>query len=206
MSNKTKIETSVLLGGWDEEVEVHLWFALLNETWTLDFMRDTLYDGRPFRTLNVIDEGNREALRIEIGTSITAARVVRIMNELIECYGKPKAIRLDNGAELTAQVFVDWAEENEIQLRFIQPGKPNQNAFIERFNKSYREEVLDANLFNTLTEVQAATDEWVMDYNEFRPHESLGRVPPTTYMPRVFKHLGLAIIPTHSISNKFDEI
>lgn len=127
------------------------------------------------------------ALRIEVGTSITAARVVRVMNELIECYGKPRAIRLDNGAELTAQIFVDWAEENEIQLRFIQPGKPNQNAFIERFNKSYREEVLDANLFNTLTEVQAATDEWVMDYNEFRPHESLGRVPPTTFMPRVFK-------------------
>lgn len=159
----------------------------INETWTLDFMRDTLYDGRPFRTLNVIDEGNREALRIEVGTSISAARVVRVMNELIECYGKPKAIRLDNGAELTAQIFVDWAEANEIQLRFIQPGKPNQNAFIERFNKSYRAEVLDANLFNTLTEVQAATDEWVMDYNEFRPHESLGRVPPKTFMPRVFK-------------------
>ena len=91
----------------------------INETWTLDFMRDTLYDGRPFRTLNVIDEGNREALRIEVGTSISAARVVRVMSELIECYGKPRAIRLDNGPELTAQTFVDWAEENEIQLRFI---------------------------------------------------------------------------------------
>jgi len=73
----------------------------LNHVWSLDFMRDTLYDGRPFRTLNVIDEGNREALRIEIGRSITAARVVRIMNELIEVYGRPEAIRLDNGAELT---------------------------------------------------------------------------------------------------------
>lgn len=108
-------------------------------------------------------------MRIEVGKSIPAARVVRVMNELLQCYGKPKAIRLDNGAELTAQIFIDWAQANEIQQWFIQSGKPNQNAFIERFNKSYREEVLDANLFDTLSEVQAATDEWVMDYNELRP-------------------------------------
>jgi len=147
-------------------------------------MRDTLYDGRVFRTFNVIDEGNREALRIEIGTSISAIRVVRIMNELIEVYGKPEAIRLDNGPELTAHKFVEWAEKHKIELRYIQPGKPNQNAFIERFNKSYREEILDANLFNTLAEVQEATDEWVDDYNNFRPHESLGRIPPTQFLPR----------------------
>jgi len=148
-------------------------------------MRDTLYDGRVFRTFNVIDEGNREALRIEIGTSISAIRVVRIMNELIEVYGKPEAIRLDNGPELTAHKFVEWAEKHNISLRYIQPGKPNQNAFIERFNKSYREEILDANLFNTLAEVQDATDEWVDDYNNFRPHESLGRIPPTQFLPRL---------------------
>ena len=156
----------------------------LNRNWSLDFMRDTLYDGRVFRTFNVIDEGNREALRIEIGTSISAIRVVRIMNELIEVYGKPEAIRLDNGPELTAHKFVEWAEKHKIELRYIQPGKPNQNAFIERFNKSYREEILDANLFNTLAEVQEATDEWVDDYNNFRPHESLGRIPPTQFLPR----------------------
>jgi putative transposase len=159
----------------------------VNHTWTLDFMRDTLYDGRPFRTLNVIDEGNREALRIEVGTSISAARVVRVMNELIEVYGRPTAIRLDNGPELTAELFTDWAKEHGITLRFIQPGKPNQNALIERFNKSLREEVLDANLFNTLSEVQQAVDEWITDYNEYRPHESLGRIPPTVFLPRVFK-------------------
>ena len=88
------------------------------------------YDGRPFRTLSVIDEGNREALRIECGTSIPSARVVRVMNQLVEVYGKPQAIRLDNDPELTADTFVDWAKEQGVQLLFIQPGQPNQNAFV----------------------------------------------------------------------------
>jgi putative transposase len=164
-----------------------VYIQAVNHTWTLDFMRDTLYDGRPFQTLNVIDEGNREALRIEVGTSISAARVVRVMNELIEVYGKPAAIRLDNGPELTAELFTDWAKKHGTQLRFIQPGKPNQNALIERFNKSLRDEVLDANPFNTLSEVQQAVDEWITDYNEYRPHESLGRIPSTVFLPRAFK-------------------
>lgn len=102
------------------------------------------FDGRPFRTLNVIDEGNREALRIECGTSIPSSRVVRVLNQLVEVYGRPEAIRLDNGPELTADTFVDWAQEHGVKLLFIQPGKPNQNAFIERFNRSFRQEVLDA--------------------------------------------------------------
>ena len=89
-------------------------------------MRDTLYDVRVFRTFNVIDGCNREALRIEIGTSKSNTRVVRIMNELIEVYGKPEVIRLDNEPELTAHKFVEWAEKHKIELRYIQPGKPNQ--------------------------------------------------------------------------------
>jgi putative transposase len=158
----------------------------LNRVWALDFMRDTMYDGRPFRTLNVIDEGNREALRIECGTSIPATRVVRILNQLVAVYGKPEAIRLDNGPELTAEAFVEWAEQNGVKLLFIQPGKPNQNAFVERFNRSFRDEVLNAHLFNSITEVQQAAEEWVADYNEYRPHESLGDLPPTAFKPRVF--------------------
>lgn len=158
----------------------------LNCVWALDFMRDTLYDGRPFRTLNVIDEGNREALRIECGTSIPSTRLVRVMTQLIEVYGKPQAIRLDNGPELTAQAFTDWAQERGIQLLFIQPGKPNQNAFVERFNRSFRNEVLDAWLFNAVSEVQDAADDWLSDYNEYRPHESLGDLPPAVFKPRVF--------------------
>jgi len=160
--------------------------SMLNDIWTLDFMRDALYDGRPFRTLNVIDEGNREALRIECGTSISGHRLTRVMSELVDVYGKPSAIRLDNGPEMTSHHFTDWAKDNEIKLLFIQPGKPNQNAYIERFNRSFRTEVLDANLFNFVSEVQAAADEWVTDYNQYRSHESLGNVPPVQYMPRKF--------------------
>ena len=158
----------------------------LNGVWALDFMRDTMYDGRPFRTLNVIDEGNREALRIECGTSIPSGRLVRVMEQLIEVYGKPRAIRLDNGPEMTSQGFTDWAQRHGVRLLFIQPGKPNQNAFIERFNKSFRVEVLDANLFNSISEVQMAADDWLIDYNEYRPHESLGDVPPATFKFRIF--------------------
>jgi putative transposase len=159
----------------------------LNCVWALDFMRDTMYDGRPFRTLNVIDEGNREALRIECGTSIPSGRLIRVMEQLIEVYGKPQAIRLDNGPEMTSQGFTDWAKRHGVRLLFIQPGKPNQNAFIERFNKSFRVEVLDANLFDSISEVQAAADDWLMDYNEYRPHESLGDMPPAAFRPRGFR-------------------
>src|SRR6516164_5686522 len=122
--------------------------AALNRVWALDFMHDRLYgSGRPFRTLNVVDEANREGLAIEAGTSIPAARVVRVMEQLEEMYGLPSAIRVDNGPEFLAEVFQSWCADHGIEMRFIRPGKPNQNAFVERFNKSYREEILDAYLF-----------------------------------------------------------
>ena len=118
--------------------------ARLNDR-ALDFLADALYGWRPFRTLNVIDEGNREALGIEVATtSIPARRVIRVMEQLIELYGEPRAIRLDNGRELTSSAFTEWCEAQRIALPFIQPGKPDQNAFIERFNRTYRDEVLDA--------------------------------------------------------------
>src|SRR5512145_2925721 len=106
-------------------------------------MQDALYGGRRFRTLNILDEANREALGIEIGTSIPAARVVRVLEQCILLHGRPQGLRLDNGPEFTAQVFVAWCEAQQIALLYIQPGKPDQNAFIERFNRTYREEVLD---------------------------------------------------------------
>ena len=149
-------------------------------------MRDTLYDGRPFRTLNVIDVGNRVALRIECGTSIPSARLLRTLNQLIEVYGMPEAIRMDNGPKMTSQTFIEWAEEMGIELLFIQPGKPNQNAFVERFNRSFRDEVPDANLINSIAEAQEGADVWVTDYNELRPHESLGDKTPMEFRPRIF--------------------
>ena len=156
----------------------------LNQVWSLDFVHDALYDGRRFRTMNVLDDGNREALGIEVATSIPSARAVRVMEQLIELHGKPAALRLDNGTELTSHAFVDWAKERKIELRFIEPGKPNQNAYIERFNRTYRDEVLDCYLFDSIEQVQDITDHWLPLYNEQRPHDSLGRVPPLTYMPR----------------------
>jgi putative transposase len=158
--------------------------AALNEIWSLDFMADALYEGRRFRTLNVLDDANREALGIEVATSIPSARVIRVMEQLIELYGKPAALRLDNGSEFTSHAFTEWAQKQEIELRFIDPGKPNQNAFIERFNRTYRTEVLDAYVFEGLHQVEALSEIWREEYNELRPHDSLGRVPPQTYLPR----------------------
>jgi putative transposase len=109
----------------------------LNQIWALDFMADALYGGRAFRTLNLIDEGNRQVLGIEVAHSIPGLRVIRVMEQLIELHGKPRALRLDNGPELTSVAFTEWCASRGIEARFIPPGKPDQNAFIERFNKTY---------------------------------------------------------------------
>ena len=143
-------------------------------------MADTLYGGRTFRTFNVIDEGNREVLGIEVADSIPSLRVIRVM-ELIELYGKPQALRLDNGSEFTSIAFTEWCQEQGIELRFIQPGKPDQNAFIERFNRTYRTEVLNAYLFEAISQVRQITDDWLIRYNEIRPHDALGSLPPARY-------------------------
>lgn len=146
----------------------------VNRCWALDFVHDALYCGRTFRTLNVIDEANRECLTIEVGTSIPSARLIRVLERLIDCYGAPDAIRCDNGPEMCSQTFTDWAGDRGIHVRYIQPGKPNQNAFIERFNRTYRTEVLDAYLFSTLEQVRAITDRWLRDYNEYVPTNRWG--------------------------------
>jgi len=152
-----------------------------NDTWSCDFMADALWNGRRFRTFNVLDEFNREALRIEVDTSLPAGRVVRALNELMELRGKPRRIRLDNGPELVSQTLAQWAADNGVELMFTQPGKPTQNAYIERFNRSYRTEVLDCYVFESLLEVRQLTEDWLRRYNHERPHESLGRIPPVAY-------------------------
>ena len=156
----------------------------LNVIWAADFMTDALYGGRWFRTFNVIDEGNRQAQGIEVGHTKTQATVKTGKEQLIEMHGKPTALRVDNGAEFTAHAFTEWCEQQKIELFYIEPGKPDQNAFVERFNRTYREEVLDAYLFDSLEQVRDITELWIPDYNEERPHDSLGCVLPLTYKPR----------------------
>lgn len=160
-----------------------------NQGWSCDFMSDALWCGRRFRTFNVIDEYNREALRIEIDTSLPAARVVRALNELVEMRGAPLSIRMDNGPEFIANALAEWAKSRGIALNHIQPGSPTQNAYVERFNKTYRTEVLDCYVFESLQEVRQMTDDWLNRYNHHRPHESLGRIPPVEYRVKQFPNL-----------------
>ena len=159
--------------------------AALNHTWAIDFMTDTLYDGRRFRTLNVLDEGNREGLAIDVGMSLPSVRVIAVLEELVALNGAPRALRLDNGPELTSIALTRWCAQHLVALHYIQPGKPQQNAYIERFNRSYRTEVLDAFVFHTIAEVRALTAAWLISYNTERPHDSLGRVPPLAFLPRL---------------------
>ena len=156
----------------------------LNDTWAMDFMRDTLYDGRVYRVLNVLDEGNREALAIEVDVSLPSTRVVTVLEQLVGMYGAPRRIRCDNGPEFLAGELVAWCQHRGIQLAYIQPGKPNQNAYIERFNRSYRYELLDAWVFTSLADVRDLSEAWRHRYNTERAHDALGRVPPLTFLPR----------------------
>jgi putative transposase len=126
---------------------------------------------------HVLDQGNREALAIEISFSLPSRRVLALLEELVALHGAPRALRMDNGPEFLASTVVAWAEARGITLDFIQPGQPAQNAFIERFNQTYRAEILDAHLFSSLTDVRALTADWLPRYNTERPHDSLGRVP-----------------------------
>jgi len=153
-----------------------------NRMWSMDFMTDTLYDGRKVRILNIIDDFNRQALAMETDTSIPSKQVIQTLERLIEIHGKPISIRIDNGPEFISHRLMDWCHKNRIQMQFIQPGKPAQNSLIERFNGSYRKEILDAYVFYNLNELRAITRDWMQEYNNYRPHDSLGGMTPTAYV------------------------
>ena len=155
--------------------------AKANYSWSFDFMSDALYSGIRFRVLNIIDEGTREALDIVVDTSLPATRVVRVLEQLKEERGVPRMIRVDNGSEMTSLAFTKWCENNHVRICYIEPGKPNQNAYIERFNRSYRTEVLNPHLFSSLAQVRELSWAWMLSYNEERPHESLGNLPPSEF-------------------------
>lgn len=152
-----------------------------NAVWAMDFMSDTLYGGRRFRTLNVLDEGVREVLAIEVDTSLPAERVVRILGQVIAWRGQPQAIRVDNGPEFIAERLAAWCAERGIALWHIQPGKPNQNAYIERFNRTVRHEVFDAYVFESLDQVREISAAWMREYNEERPHNTLDGMTPSEF-------------------------
>lgn len=161
---------------------VPLYVPRLPDTvWSADFMADALACGRRFRTFNVVDDFNREALHIEVDTSISSARLIRIFEQLKRDHGVPQVLRTDNGPEFLGEAFVQWAKLNGMAIRYIQPGKPNQNAYIERFNRTFREEVLDQHLFTRLDDVREAAYWWMLEYNEERPHDSLGDMTPVEY-------------------------
>ena len=165
-----------------------------NISWSLDFMSDSLDCGRAFRTLNIIDDFNREGLWIEIDTSLPSERVVRVLEMLALWRGYPQQLRIDNGPELISHKLAAWAEQHGVELAFIQPGKPAQNAYIERFNRTYREDVLDAYLFTTIQEVQAITEDWLEEYNAVRPHDALGGRPPHQFAAEISKSVHLPVV------------
>jgi putative transposase len=158
-----------------------------NQVWSIDFMSDSLVDGRKFRLLNIIDDFNRESLAIEVDTSLPSLRVIRVLERLVLQRGKPANIRCDNGPEFISHKLEQWCTDKKITLQFIQPGKPMQNAYIERKNGSMRRELLNAYLFNSLAEVRCLSEEWRLDYNEDRPHKSLGYHSPLRYADLYYK-------------------
>lgn len=153
-----------------------------NVTWSMDFMHDTLENGKKVRSLNVIDDFNREVLQLSIDTSLPSTKVVSRLEELIEWRGKPEKIRVDNGPEFIAEKLKDWCTFHKIELQFIQPGKPTQNSLIERFNRTFRTDFLNVYQFENLVQMRNYAQVWMWKYNNERPHSALQYLTPRDFL------------------------
>ena len=171
--------------------------STVNEVWSMDFMSDSLSDGRAFRVLNVIDDCSRECLLGQGSISFPSRRVIRHLEELIEYYGKPKYIRTDNGPEFISHEYKEWCRHHDIRRVYSEPGKPMQNGYVERFNRTFREDILDAYLFSSVSQFQVIADKIIEDYNDNHPHESLGGKSPREFADRSQSSLGLS--PNYSV-------
>ena len=150
----------------------------LNQSWSMDFMHDSLADKRSYRLFNVIDDFNREALGMEIDMSLPAERVIRSLQQIIEWRGKPQSIRCDNGPEYISSKLKAWAFKKGIQINYIQPGNPQQNAYVERFNRTVRYDWLNQDMYSNIEEVQEKATKWLWHYNNERPNMALGGITP----------------------------
>lgn len=156
-----------------------------NERWSMDFVHDQLAGGRRFRIFNLVDDYSRECIAQIVDVSISGQRVARCLNELIRERGKPDHIVCDNGTEFTSKAMFFWGRDNRVRLSFIQPGKPTQNAFVESFNGKFRDTCLNQNWFRSLEEARGIIEDWRKDYNEVRPHSSLGYQPPSVFARKI---------------------
>jgi putative transposase len=170
----------------------------INHTWSLDFMSDALSNGRRIRIFKAIDDASRESLAAHADYSISAEKVITVLQRVAAQRGLPQQMRVDNGPEFISKAFISWCSQNNIIIKYIQPGKPMQNAYIERLNRLFREDVLNAYLFDSLEQVRVLADKWMNEYNSLHPHKSLnGKTPSQTAIqlsgvcPRQLNHLSL---------------
>ena len=152
-----------------------------NQRWSLDFVADAFTDGRRFRIFTVVDDFTRECLALVGDTSLSGVRVARELDAIIARRGKPCTVVSDNGTELTSMAILRWAQEHQVEGRYIAPGKPQQNAFIESFNGRLRDECLNETLFTSMAHARAELADWKEDYNTIRPHSAIGYLTPTIY-------------------------
>jgi len=153
----------------------------INQHWSMDFVSDSLYNGRRFRVFTIVDDFSRECPALEVDHSLPGQRVTRVLDRIAMTRGLPEVITLDNGPEFISKALDLWAYTNGVRLRFIQPGKPTQNAYIESFNGKFRDECLNDNVFVSLQSAQRIIETWRLDYNSERPHSSLNNMAPAEF-------------------------